>query len=278
MMMLKEILLDDELRAIDISDKADLDEAVRRLQVDHRAESSKERYARLEAAEQRDRLTLVLCTCVVALWIASTATSFLATSSRVLELMMSLSIFGGPYVLYQRLTLTYFRLQREFLSDMWDRKERLKQKNDELKVNVEILLHKSNELKSSEDKLKAVAKKSGYSSTTVVLDLFHENVALMKQRTAILEAMALVKITRILLTSDMSRDHIIGEAELNLLAVRIDAIAGSDIPFTVEELCNRFDCVQLRSIGNLAATAHMLYVEKRRQQEKNLSRHRQVLE
>jgi hypothetical protein len=273
-MMLKEILLDADHRAIDVPVEADLDEAVRRLKLDHRTESSKERYARLAAEERRDRLILVFYTFVVALWIASTAISFLATSSRVLEVMFSLSIIGGPLILYQRLSLTYIRLQSEFLPEMCHRKERLKQKNDELKVNVEILSQKTIELKNSEDKLKAVAKKSGYSSATVALDLFHENVALIKQKQAILEAIALLKITRIILTSDMNRDHIIGEVELNLLAMRIDAVAGSDIPFTVEELCNRFRRVQLRSLGNLAVTAHTLYVEKRRQQEKNLSRHR----
>lgn len=278
-MMLKENLLDLDLddddehsRRIQIPDEPDLDEAMRRWQVD-RAESSKERYARLAAKEQRDMLTLVLFTCVIALYIASSAMSFLATSSRVLELMFALSILGGPIVLYQRLSLTYYRLQREFLGEMWERKTRLKQKNDDLKVNVEIRLQKTIGLKKSVEQLKAMAKKSGH-SCTAVMDLYNENQALLKQRKEIVEAEALVKMTRIILAPNVNRDHIIGETELNLLALRVDAVVGSEVPFAVEELCNRFRRVQLRSILNLAATAQMLFIEKKRQQEKNFSRRR----
>lgn len=59
-MMLKETLFDDEHRTLDIPAEITLHEDMRRLQDDHRAESSKERYARLAAQEHRDLITLVL--------------------------------------------------------------------------------------------------------------------------------------------------------------------------------------------------------------------------
>lgn len=265
-MMLKETLLDDEHEDLDLPHGIRLDEAVKRLQVDHRAESSKERYVRLAAQEHRDLLTMVSYTSVVAVCIISSAMSFLASSSWVLELMFALSIVMGPTILYQRRSLSYYRLQREFLGEMWIKKERLQRKNDDLKVKVEILSQKTIELKHSNDKLfKAVARNSKHSSTVLVMDLHKENQEMTNQRKAISEAIALVEITWIIFTSDVNKDHIIGEAELNLLALRIDALVGLDIPFDMEELCNRFRRVRLRSIDNFAATALMLYIDTARQ-------------
>jgi len=62
--------------------------------------------------------------------------SFLATSSRVVELMFASSVVMGPTVLYQRSSLSYHRLQREFIGETWDRIENLKLKNDDLKVTL----------------------------------------------------------------------------------------------------------------------------------------------
>eukprot|EP00984_Skeletonema_dohrnii_P021635 scaffold10854_cov155-Skeletonema_dohrnii-CCMP3373.AAC.15 len=136
MIMLKETLLDDEHRTLDIADEITLHEDVRRLQDNHLAESSKkDMQGRLAAQEHRDLITLalVLYTCAIVLCIVSSNMSFLATSSRAVELMFALSVVMGPTVLYRRSSLSYDRLQREFIGEMWDRIENLKLKNDDLK-------------------------------------------------------------------------------------------------------------------------------------------------
>jgi|SaaInl74LU_5_DNA_1037368.scaffolds.fasta_scaffold28241_2 hypothetical protein len=61
--------------------------------------------------EHRDLITLVLYTCAIALCIVSSNMSFLATSSRAVELMCALSVVMGPTVLYRRSSLSYYRLQ-----------------------------------------------------------------------------------------------------------------------------------------------------------------------
>jgi hypothetical protein len=99
------------------------------------------------------------------------------------------------------------------------------------------------------------------------MDLYNENKSINQSMKAILEAMTLDKIVRMILKSDVNRDHTIGEAELNILALRIDAAAGTNIPFTVEELCNRFRLVESRSINSFADTAFVLYIEKRQEKE-----------
>ena len=273
MRMLKKSLLDDDLTCTDIRGRNDFDEAVRRSLVAQLAGSAKERYARFAARERRDMITFVMHTCIVTLYIVSSTMSFLTASGitaseRVVELMFALSILFGPTVLYQRFIITYGnRMQREAIDEMWKRKEKLKQKNEDLKVNATILLQKAFALKKSEETLKAVAKKSGFIITDAVMDLYNENKSINQSMKAILEAMTLDKIVRMILKSDVNRDHTIGEAELNILALRIDAAAGTNIPFTVEELCNRFRLVESRSINSFADTALVLYIEKRQEKE-----------
>ena len=271
--MLKENLLldddddDDELKTPNIT--KDLDAAVKRFQkgVDHQSESITEKYERLAAKERRQKFTIVAYTCVVALYIAAAMICYLASFSHLHGLMFALSLLAGPTVIYQRLTLNYYGMQRELLSEMWNHREVLQHKNNNLKVKHEICLQKTIDLKKSEERLTALAKQSGHSSIAVVMDLYNENETIKESRRALLDAITLININRIIIKSDRSRDHMIGDIELNLLAARIDA-EGLDTPFTAEELCKRFHLVKVRSINNLAVTAQMLYIEKRRQQKR----------
>ena len=260
-MMLKEKLLDD--------DETNLEAAVKRFQkgVDHQSESITEKYERLATKERRQKFTIVAYTCVVALYITAAMICYLASFSHLHGLMFALSLLAGPTVIYQRLTLNYYGMQRELLSEMWNHREMLQEKNNNLKVKHEICLQKTIDLKKSEERLTALAKQSRHSSTAVVMDLYNENETIKELRRALLEAITLININRIIIKSDRSRDHMIGDTELNLLAARIDA-EGLDTPFTAEELCKRFRHVKVRSINNLAVTAQMLYIEKRRQQKR----------
>ena len=277
--MLKENLLEDELKIPHIPVETDLSEAVRRFQeADQRSEESiKERYTRLAAKETLNMFTLVAYTCVVALYITATTISYLASFSHILGLMFSVSILIGPTVLYQRLTITYYDMQREFLGELWNHKEKLQRKNTDLSVKHEFLFQKSVGLKKSEERLTTLAKKSGYSSTTVVMDLYNENQSINQSRRELLDAIELIKITKLILNSDRNRDHIIGDAELALIAVRMIDAADLDIPYTAEELCNRFRLVKVRSINNLAFTACNLFIERRRQQRKQQRRQKEKI-
>lgn len=275
-MMLKENLLhdDNELKIPNTTKETDLlDAAVKRFQkgVDHQSESITEKYERLAAKEWRQKFTIVAYTCAVALYIMAAMICYLASFSHLHGLMFALSILAGPTVIYQRLTLNYYGMQRELLSEMWNYREMLQQKNNNLKVKHEIRLQKTIDLKKSEERLIALAKQSGHSSTAVVMDLYNENETIKETRRALLEAITLININRIIIKSDRSRDHMIGDTELNLLAARIDA-EGLDTPFTAEELCKRFRLVTVRSINNLAVTAQILYIEKRRQQRRQKER------
>ena len=276
-MMLKENLLDDDddddNEQLKKNITKDLDAAVKRFQkgVDHQSESITEKYERLATKERRQKFTIVAYTCVVALYIVAAMICYLASFSHLHGLMFALSLLAGPTVIYQRLTLNYYGMQRELLSEMWNHREMLQQKNNNLKVKHEICLQKTIALKKSEERLTALAKQSRHSSTAVVMDLYNENETIKESRRALLEAITLININRIIIKSDRSRDHMIGDTELNLLAARIDA-EGLDTPFTAEELCKRFRLVKVRSINSLTVTAQMLYIEKRRQQRRQKER------
>lgn len=56
-----------------------------------------------------------------------------------------------------------------------------------------------------------------------------------------------------------------GDTELKILALRVESVEG--IPFTSQELRERFRKEEDRSLRNLADTVRTLYIEKRRQQK-----------
>lgn len=78
------------------------------------------------------------------------------------------------------------------------------------------------------------------------------------------EAIGIEKLTKSILRTDIDRDHYIGDAELALLAQRVESVEG--IPFSREEVCERFRMEETRSLTNLANVVRSLYIEKRREQ------------
>ena len=67
-----------------------------------------------------------------------------------------------------------------------------------------------------------------------------------------------------ILKTDSDRDHYVGDSELLLLSHRLESIEG--VPFTSDEMCERFRRGEGRSLRDLADTARGLYVEKRREE------------
>lgn len=78
------------------------------------------------------------------------------------------------------------------------------------------------------------------------------------------EATALQDLLRSVIQTDMDGDHLIGDSELNMLAFRLQSIEG--VPFTGEELCNRFARWPSKNLRSLVDCVRTLYIEKRREQ------------
>ena len=87
------------------------------------------------------------------------------------------------------------------------------------------------------------------------------NILLLQQ---LAEAIAFETLIKSVLDTDSNSDHFIGDAELNLLAYRLESIEG--VPFTGQEMCDRFSRAKARSLSNLADVVRNLYIEKRREQ------------
>lgn len=66
------------------------------------------------------------------------------------------------------------------------------------------------------------------------------------------------------LQTDKDGDHFIGDAELNMLAYRLEQIEG--VPFTAQELCIRFNRWTTKNLRTLVDCVRQLYIEKRREQ------------
>ncbi len=67
-----------------------------------------------------------------------------------------------------------------------------------------------------------------------------------------------------ILRTDTNKNHIVGDAELNLLAYRIQSIEG--VPFTGREMIERFGNSRKRNLTSLVDVVQELYIEKRREQ------------
>jgi len=72
-----------------------------------------------------------------------------------------------------------------------------------------------------------------------------------------------VELTQSILRTDDDSDHHVGDAELMLLSKRVESIEG--IPFTSQEMCNRFKLEEARTLRTLADVVRTLYIEKRRE-------------
>ena len=86
---------------------------------------------------------------------------------------------------------------------------------------------------------------------------------MMHDKQLLAEAIGIVELTQSILRTDDDRDHHVGDAELMLLSKRVESIEG--IPFTKQELCNRFKLEETRTLRTLADVVRTLYIEKRRE-------------
>mmetsp|Transcript_19665 Transcript_19665/g.42750 ORF Transcript_19665/g.42750 Transcript_19665/m.42750 type:complete len:113 (+) Transcript_19665:228-566(+) len=77
--------------------------------------------------------------------------------------------------------------------------------------------------------------------------------------------MGLEKLTKSILRTDVNSDHYVGDAELSLLSNRLELIEG--VPFTSQEMIDRFRLEEEQNLRTLADLVRTLYIEKRRGQE-----------
>ena len=83
-------------------------------------------------------------------------------------------------------------------------------------------------------------------------------------RQQLAEALAFENLLRSVLQTDKDGDHFIGDAELNVLAYRLEQIEG--VPFTAQELCTQFNRWTTKNLRTLVDCVRTLYIEKRREQ------------
>lgn len=86
---------------------------------------------------------------------------------------------------------------------------------------------------------------------------------MMHDKQLLAEAIGIVELTQSILRTDADGDHHVGDAELMLLSKRVESIEG--IPFTKQELCNRFKLEETRTLRTLADVVRTMYIEKRRE-------------
>mmetsp|Transcript_41263 Transcript_41263/g.74375 ORF Transcript_41263/g.74375 Transcript_41263/m.74375 type:complete len:301 (+) Transcript_41263:101-1003(+) len=261
---LKEHLLDDpevELPAVP-PENAELEQAIEKWRLGRPAETLEEKTMRISNQARIDRLVIVGYGIVMAISVISCAVAMWFSSSGILELLFAMSIIQGPFSMYQRLKLIRLRSTREAISTLWNDSTSLKQSSDRRVAEIVAMQKDVEGLRSSLSRYKPMMK--GYDISGVT-DLYHENERINKEKKLLAEAIGLENLTRNILRTDINKDHYIGDAELSILAQRIELIEG--VPFTSEEMRERFrqEERQTRSLTKLCDVVRTLYIEKRRE-------------
>jgi len=243
-------------------EESELEQAMRKWRLEYPAETPEEKTLRLSIQDWIDRVVIVGYGTVVALSVISCAVAMLIFSSGVLEFLFTLSFIQGPFVVYQRLQLVRLRSKREAIASLCSEINSLKQANDDFESKISTMYKDTQRLKSTLSRYKAVIK--GYDISGIT-DLYHENETINEQKKLLAEAMGLEKLTKSILRTDVNSDHYVGDAELSLLSNRLELIEG--VPFTSQEMIDRFRLEEEQNLRTLADLVRTLYIEKRRGQE-----------
>lgn len=259
---LKEHLLDDtelELPA-GTAEEAELEQAIKKWRLDCPAETLEGMTMRISIRDRIDRLVIVGHGIVVAISVISCAVAMWFSSSGILELLFAMSIIQGPFAMYQRLRLIRWRSTRDSITTLWNDTKSLNQSNYDMEAELVAMQKGVERLRSRLSRYKPLMK--GYDISGIT-DLYHENERINKEKKLLAESIGIEKLTKSILRTDVNKDHHVGDAELSLLAQRIESIEG--VPFTSKEMCERFRQEETRSLRMLADVVRTLYIEKRRE-------------
>jgi len=260
---LKEQLLNDsevEVPAV-TPEESELGQDIRKLQLEYPEETPEEKAQRLSIQDRIDRVVLVGYGVVVAVSVIICAAGMLIFDSDALVALFTISFLQGPFVMYQRIQLNRTRARREAVATLWTEIRSMKQLNDNVEADISTMDEDVKRLKASMGRYASMIK--GYDISGVT-DLYHENERINEQIKLLAEAMGIEKLTQCILRTDVNRNHFVGDAELTLLAHRVELIEG--VPFTCEELCDRYKLEDVRTLRSLTDVVHSLYIEKRREQ------------
>mmetsp|Transcript_35114 Transcript_35114/g.74902 ORF Transcript_35114/g.74902 Transcript_35114/m.74902 type:complete len:305 (+) Transcript_35114:166-1080(+) len=239
-------------------ERAKLEQSIKRMRLEYPDESLDQR-----TREGVDMVIVLGSVIIVAISIIGCAVSMLLYPSSTFELLFALSITQGPYAIFQRLQLIAFKPKREAIAMLWKDSKIIKQKNYVVETEIAAMLEDVERLRTSLSRYEPYM--DGYDIEGFRY-LYEKNERIKQEKKLLAEVIGLEKLTKSILSTDPDRDHYIGDAELALLARRIESIEG--VPFTSDEVCERFrrgEEGEARSLRNLADAVRILYIEKRRE-------------
>lgn len=220
-----------------------------------------ERSFRVGVQERKDRAATVLAGLLVVINVGCCAGAMWTSSLSILELLFMISIFQGPFLIYQNMQLSVYSSKREWIGKLWYNAKELRKDSNYIRLQMIILTDKVKRLVDGQAKYAEYTK--GY-NVTQIRKIYRENERVNAEKKRLAEAIGLQNLTTDILRSDTDRDHQVGENELALLATRLESRGG--IPFTGDDLIEAFAGREDRSLRDLAGVVQELYVERRRHQ------------
>jgi len=248
----------------DDSPEAQIDRSLARLNiVCPEEETAEERKERMSENERWDRWVLFGYTCVAAAAIISSVIAMATSTLSYLEIAFAFPLLTGPTIIHQREGIIKCRKKREWIGNLRNKTMRMKKANNELEAEIDLMEKEVERLKRVKKKLASIVEKQGQ-DVGVFMALANENAKINATKKQMAEATAFQTLITSVLKSDPNGDRFIGDAELNLLAKRLECIEG--VPFTAKELCDSFSRWSTRNMTTLVDVVRTLYVVKRREQ------------
>lgn len=235
--------------------------AIERFRLDYPAETREEKAIRLSIQDRADKQIISAFGMVVSISVLSSLAGMWFFPLGIFDLLFYVSIVQGPLVIYQRYRLIRSKVQREVIATLWSETKSLNQAIGSMGADINKKQVDIERLTSQLGRHKDLMEGYDFSDIT---DLYQENKRINREKKFLAEAMGLQNLVKGILTTDVNRDHHVGDAELKLLAQRVSLNEG--VPFTSEELCDRFKLQETHNLRILADVVRTLYIEKRQGQ------------
>jgi len=153
---------------------SELDAAFEELQIDCRTETALEKRRRITAEERIERWTLFGYTLVVAAAVISSVVAMASSTLGILEIAFFMPLITGPFVIHQKDGLIKCRKKREVIASLRLQTWRMKEANDEIRAEIDLMQKEVYRLKTVETKLKDIVENQGY-NFAAMYDIFREN-------------------------------------------------------------------------------------------------------
>lgn len=235
--------------------------AIERFRLDYPPETPEEKATRLSIQDRADKQIISAFGIVVSISVLSALAGMWFFPLGIFDLLFYVSIVQGPLVIYQRYRLIKSKVLREVVATLWSETKSLNQGIASMRVDINKKQVDIERLTSQLGRHKDLMK--GYDFTDIT-DLYQEHKRINRDKRFLAEAIGLQNLVKGILTTDVNRDHHVGDAELKLLALRVSLNEG--VPFTSEELCDRFKLEETHNLRILADVVQALYIEKRQGQ------------